>query len=211
MVWAGNYATPSDLDLEHFFRQADVQWKTEHIVSYKRSFPGRRVRNVYKQVGFKSLLYKYGPTLDSESEDIAMIEVTLVQTPDLPWVKIRIKVKDITADSNPFPGLDILAGRSYISWEEDQNPLQIEKYFEESITDPQDPNFGDWYIMYVVYNRDIPTNISTYTYFWPTVKFYRYFTDQHIDLIGYTLTYRLIGDKTHGMKKGILLGGDPNV
>jgi hypothetical protein len=216
--WQANYETPDEgsgpapnnLDLEHFFRQDDVQWKAEHVVSYKRRFPRGKIRNLYKQVGFKSLLYRYGPIFTKETPHVMEISAVVSQGNVInePWVVIFITVDAAAAG---VPGLDPIldlsldtSGQFYLTWEEGQQPMQIHKL------DPDSGPFGSTiYRIYVLDNNpDLLTNLVQFSYLWPEVRFYRYFTDQHIDLLGYSLTYRVIGSRTHGFKKAIELGGN---
>jgi len=206
MIWAGDYHTPNDqTDLEHFFQQSDVQWKTDHIVTYKRHFSGR-IRNVYKQVGFESLKYQYGVVVSELTPWASAIKVTLVSNNEQPWVKIEIRIDPTgTTDPDPLLGMQLGIGK-FVTWEVDQEPLAIQKFF----LDIRPADAETWYVIYVINDSAVPTNVADYVYYWNTIQFYQYLP-QRIDLIGYTLTYRNIGDRTHGEKKAVMLGGNPNV
>jgi hypothetical protein len=214
MVWQANYEMPDsgsgpqpvNLDLEHFFRQDDCQWKAEHVVAYKRRFPRGKIRNIYKQVGFKSLLYRYGPVIDKDTPNIKEIRVTVTKGADEPWAIIDVTVEHIGPGMyDPFDFLSLdLSGQFYVSFEEGQTPLQIQKL--DTDTNGLD---GRVYRIFVQTSDDVISNLPPqYFYYWNTIKFFRYFTDQHLDLLGYSLTYRVIGGRTHGFKKAVELGGN---
>jgi hypothetical protein len=194
LPWAQTYATTTPLDLEQFFQHSDCQWKSEHIVSYKRSFPSGRIRNVYKAFGIMQLDYLYGE-INSKTTGVTNITVTIKRNTN-PQVAIVTMRTDPAFNPVTTLALDV-SGKFLLTYADDQVPMQIMDISQS----------GNDHILHVLTGESVLTNVADFVYNWPDLKFYRQFTDQRIDLIGYNLTYRHIGDQTQGNHKGTASGG----
>ena len=197
LVWDADTSNNGVLTLRQFFKHSDCQWKTEKIVSYRRRFRGSGQRNCFKQVGFETLMLKYKEI----SRDTATItSINVVYKANWPQATALIQVVVTSSVSNAI--IDLLLDRSgqfYVAWEPDQVPVAINQTSLATLT----------YTIPVLLNSDNNTG-SDYTLANPTLRFYRKFTDQRIDLLGYNVTYRLIGDRTHGVIKASDHGGGAN-
>jgi hypothetical protein len=165
------------------------------VVSYKRSFGKGRTRNSFKQVGLTALELKY-----SEIDD-SVVGISFIESIDkvgFPQRTIWLEITVLSLISNPVLDLELdESGAFLVSWEPLQDPVPI-----SSVT-----LTGNTYRIIALPNADPNNSASDYHEPWPTLRFYRRFTDQRIDLIGYNLTFRLIGDRTHGMLKSAEKGG----
>jgi hypothetical protein len=197
LVWDINYANNGVLTLQQFWKHSDCSWKGEKIVSYRRRFRLGGQRNCFKQVGFEALKLKYAEI----SRDTATItSVNVVYKGGWPQATALIQVVVTSSVSNAI--IDLLLDRSgqfYVAWEPNQVPVAINQTSLATLT----------YTIPVLLDSDNNTG-SDYTLANPTLRFYRKFTDQRIDLLGYNVTFRIIGDRTHGAIKATDHGGGVN-
>lgn len=195
LPFALDYATSNPLDLQQFFKHTDCQWKSEHLVSYKRSFPKGRRRNVYKQFGFTGLRYRYG---EISSTSAGIVDLQAVLKADFPEATAFIEITVSNPSVNVVQALSLdVSGQFFLSWEYQQAPVQIQDISQ----------VGNVYTLKVLMDSDNIENLSDVVYRWPTISFYRLFTDQKINMIGYNLTYRIAGDRTQGILKSVAKGG----
>ena len=189
LPWAESYITPSPFDLEQFFRHNDCRWTTETLVSYRRHFGRGLQRQCYKQVGFMALRLKF-QEISIETPGVMDLQVTHKSGFPEPTAIVRVMGATLP------PELGDASGRFYITWDNVMEPVPICGV----------ENDGTYDYITALTESD-PVTSGDYTERWPRVKLYRVFTDQRLDLIGYSLTYRLIGDRTHGAQKSTAKGG----
>lgn len=195
--FALDYATGSLLDLEQFFRHSDCQWQADTIVTYKRHFGKGRTRNVFKQAGFEAMKLKYSEW-DPEAPPATITSLRLVHKAGFPQATSFIEVTVSSTVSNAVIDLSLdKSGKFLVAWDETMEPVPVSTV---SLS-------GSTYTIVVIPDGSNITNVSDVVIKWPKIRWFRYFTDQKIDLIGYNLTYRLIGDRSHGMLKSSAKGG----
>jgi hypothetical protein len=198
MPFSLDYATASLLDLQQFFKHSDCQWQTETVVSYKRAFGKGRTRNIFKQVGFEGMKLKYSSWDPSVAMPSAVTDLRIVTKNSFPQSTAFIQVTVSSLVSNAVIDLALdKSGQFLVSWEDDMEPVPVSTM---SLS-------GSTYTIIVILDTSNMSNGSDYTELWPKIRWYRYFTDQKIDMIGYNLTYRLLGDRSNGMLKSAAKGG----
>lgn len=189
LPFALSYATGSLLDLEQFFRHTDCHWVSEMLVNYKRIFGRGLQRQCYKQVGFTALKLFFFE-LSIETPGVMDLQITFMASFPEPTAVVRVLGGTIP------PELGDHSGRFYISWDKTMDPVPISGVDTDGT-----------YSYITALTESDPVSSGDYTERWPDIKIYRLFTDQRIDMIGYNLTYRLIGDRTHGAQKSAAKGG----
>ncbi|HYX39930.1 MAG TPA: hypothetical protein VE954_43090 [Oligoflexus sp.] len=197
MDFALDYSTPSLLDLEHFFRHTDAKWKTTSVVTYKRRFGKGKQRNLYKQVGFQALKLRYD-VIDKNDPGITLIELTHKAVDGTDFAQETVFIDITQSSGTAIQDLELDAsGQFYVSWNDTMEPAPISdvELLSNSLR------------IIVLPSGSAPINASDYTEKWPALSFYRVFTDQKIDMLGYKLDYRLIGDRTTGNAKSTDNGG----
>lgn len=189
LPFALNYATGSLLDLEQFFRHTDCHWVSEMLVNYKRIFGRGLQRQCYKQVGFTALkLFFYD--LSIETPGVMDLQITFKAAFPEPTAVVRVLGGTLP------PDLGDHSGRFYISWDKTMEPVPVSGVATDGT-----------YTFITALTESDPLSTGDYMERWPDIKIYRLFTDQRIDMIGYNLSYRLIGERTQGTQKSPGKGG----
>ena len=189
-----DYSTFPIQDIQQFFAHQDCVVNNTHIASFKRRFPRGRIRNTYKQFGFEHLPVYTSRILASVVDPAAnppsnAITVTY-KDGTIDWVEIRLKYDNIA--NSVITALSMTVGGIwYVKWGDGDDWVRIEDIVHDTANGhalltvrwPQAAIASDQ-VLQVDY-----------------IDLARVPTDQIIELLDYTLTYTVIGDRTHGLFK----------
>ena len=194
IVWSEDYSIFPDMTLQQFFQHLDVSWKAEHIVSYNRMFPRGRIRNVYKQVGFEPLPVKLvGATVGDAN--VTDIKVSYKSGTGRNLVEVTVTVSDTGDNAIKTMGVDN-SGAFYLKWANQDRWTKIENF---DLT-------GFNYTFQVFTSDEVESDFS-YTDVTELIVG-RVLNDQKIKMSDYTMTFRVVGDSTHGLVRPENQGGD---
>jgi hypothetical protein len=193
-----DYATFPVQDVQQFFAHQDCQVNNDFIASFKRRFPKGHIRNTYKQFGLMELPIYSTRLLASE------VNPTLFPAHNA----IDVDYKNGTVD--------------FV-----QITLNYENIANSIVTALSMTNGGVWYVKWpgeddnfhkiediVTYTGGV-SDVVIFTVSWPQANIalleqnqVEYIdlafvaTDQPIELLDYSMSYTIIGDRTHGIYKG---------
>jgi hypothetical protein len=199
-----DYANSPAADVQQFFAHQDCQVNNTRIASFKRRFPRGRIRNTYKQFGFRQLpIYtariqgsQVDPNANPASNAITVTYKDGLAASGVDWVEILMKFDDYFSASF-YTDLGVKTGNIwFVKWGDGDDWVRIHD-------------------VVLVTGQPAPTeNHIKLTVSWPQasiasdqvqqvdyIDLARVPTDQVIELLDYTLTYTVIGDRTHGLFK----------
>lgn len=193
VVWSADYSTYPVSDLQQFFLHTDVQFRSEHIVSYNRRFSKNRIRNVFKQLGWQPLPVNLGNLAEGAS-NIDAVSVQFISGTGKNLVKVLVDVSDTLDNGVIDLGIDN-SGSYYVKWETQDDFAKVHNM--ELI--------GSTYELQI-FITDESTNTFTYTDLGPITV--GKVLPQRLSLSDYSLTFRVLSDQTHGIYKSEEQGGD---
>lgn len=197
--WSADYNTLPDpaADLKQFFQHYDVAFRNTHHITFRRRFPRGRIRNIYKQVGFRELPVNMGTvTVGSGNVDAAVITM---KTTD--YIAVQLNTSDLSDNAVQALGVDS-SGSWYMFIENlvlgEGSWFQIFSVLETT---------GLNYVMFLKPDK-FSISVEDSSAYVTSFNFGKVPGEQKISLIDYELTYAYIGDRSIGLFKDPADGGD---
>ncbi len=177
--------------IQQYFKNTDTSIHGEHLISYRRRFPKGRIRNVYKQFGFKQLVQEYA------TYEAADVIITKIANQAFSPIKVRLATSGI-ADKTFILG----NGVSYVQFSWSDEWFKIVEVTNDNV------NGGDTsFIEFIALTSRDTLSTSGIVITDEAVVIGRSPLDQAIQLSDWTMTFTRLGDRTQGLPKAKELGG----
>ena len=174
-----------------YFKNTDTSIYGDHLISYRRRFPRGRIRNVYKQFGFKQLVQEYATYQPPD--------VTITKIANQPFSPVKVRLATSGIGDKTF----ILGnGVSYAKFSWSDEWFKIVEVTNDNV------NGGDTsYLEFICLTSRDTLSTSGIVITDESVVIGRSPLDQAIQLSDWTMTFTRLGDRTQGSPKAKELGG----